>query len=162
MMVPLDTMTEEQRKMWDQLVMLIIYGLEKGVWDMLAEASLAMTNTVGVEMLRFMEEKGLTVEGKTPAELMKEVGERFVSDMGIADAFDITKEDSSVGLQVQGCVLMEVEARLVEQGIKPFMCPFLNIAMAALRKQTGGATSITQFDVDPKQHRCLLKFRLLE
>lgn len=158
----LSGMTKEQREMWDKLVMLLLYGLEKGLWNLLGEASLSMTSTVGTEMLQFLEEKGLKVEGADPGQLVAEVGRRFVEDMGIADAFDIHKENESVALQVHGCVLMEVEARLVEQGIKPFMCPFLNIAMAALRKRTGGATTITQFDVDPKAHQCLLRFRILE
>ncbi|NPA06395.1 MAG: hypothetical protein GXO54_03220 [Chloroflexi bacterium] len=155
-------MTEGQRRMWDQLVTILLYGLEKGLWDMLGEASFAVTNTVGREMLRVMQEAGLQLDQEDPGELVAEIGRRFVADMAIAESFDIEKENSTVALRVHKCLLMDVEKKLLDQGIKPFMCPFLNIAMAALRERTGGATTITQFDVNPETHRCLLRFQLLD
>ncbi len=148
--------------MWDKLVTLLLYGLEKGLWNMLGEASFAVTNTVGKEMLEVMEKEGLQVEGRDPGELVAEIGQRFVADMAIAETFDIEKEDSTVALHVHKCILMDVEKELLAAGVQPFMCPFLNIATSALRKQTGGATSITEFQVDPNTHRCLLRFQLLE
>ncbi len=156
-------MTEEQRQQWDRLSQMMIYGLEKGLWNMLGEASLAVVGTVGQEMLEVLEKEwGLQVEGSDPKELMANIGQLFVEKMGIAESFDIEKEDSTVALRVAKCHLMGIEAKLVEQGIQPFLCPFLNIAMAALRKRMNGATTITQFDVDPESHRCFLKFALLE
>ncbi len=156
-------MTEEQRQQWDRLSQMMIYGLEKGLWNMLGEASLAVVGTVGQEMLEVLEKEwGLQVEGSDPKELMANIGQLFVEKMGIAESFDIEKEDSTVALRVVKCHLMGIEAKLVEQGIQPFLCPFLNIAMAALRKRMNGATTITQFDVDPESHRCFLKFALLE
>ncbi len=156
-------MTEEQRQQWDRLSQMMIYGLEKGLWNMLGEASLAVVGTVGQEMLEVLEKEwGLQVEGSDPKELMANIGQLFVEKMGIAESFDIEKENSTVALRVAKCHLMGIEAKLVEQGIQPFLCPFLNIAMAALRKRMNGATTITQFDVDPETHRCFLKFALLE
>ncbi len=156
-------MTDEQRQQWDRLSQMMIYGLEKGLWNMLGEASLAVVNTVGQEMLEVLEKEwGLQVAGSDPKELMANIGELFIEKMGIAETFDIEKENGAVALHVFKCHLMGIEAKLVEQGIQPFLCPFLNIAMAALRKRMNGATTITQFDVNPKAHRCFLKFVLLE
>ncbi|GEM_PF-1419822 len=162
MVLDSSAMTEEQKKMWDQLVEMLLYGLEKGLWDMLGDASFAVTNTVGREMLKTLEAKGLQVEGQDPGELASSVGKFFVDNMAIADEFDIEKENSTVALHVHNCILMDVEKDLIEQGVQPFLCPFLNITMNALRQNTGGATTITQFDVNPESRRCLLRFKILE
>lgn len=148
--------------MWDQLVVLLLYGLEKGLWNMMGEASFAITNTVGQEMLRKLEAEGLQIEGRPADELAAEIGRYFVDKMAIAETFDIEKEDATVGLQVQGCILMGVERELLAQGIQPFLCPFLNMTASALRRNTGGATAIRDFEVNPETHRCLLRFQLLD
>ncbi len=148
--------------MWDKLVAMLLYGLEKGLWNMLGEASFAITNTVGQEMLQTLEKEGLQISGREPGELAHEVGQYFTQHMGIAQEFDIEKEDGSVALHVHRCILMDVEKELLAEGIQPFLCPFLNITMSALRKNTGGATTITDFQVDPASHRCLLRFQILE
>ncbi len=162
MVLDSSAMTEEQKKMWDQLVEMLLYGLEKGLWDMLGDASFAVTNTVGREMLKTLEAKGLQVDDRDPGELASAVGKFFVDHMAIADSFDIEKENSTVGLKVHNCILMNVEKSLLEQGVQPFLCPFLNITMNALRQNTGGATTITQFDVNPESGKCLLRFKILE
>ena len=161
-MVDSSSMTQEQRRMWDKLVAMLLYGLEKGLWNMLGEASFAITNTVGQEMLQILEAEGLQTTNRPPEELAHEVGQYFTKQMGIAETFDIEKEDSSVALHVHQCILIDVEKDLLEQGIQPFLCPFLNITMSALRKNTGGATAITEFQVNPQTQRCLLRFQILD
>ena len=161
-MVDSSAMSQEQKRMWDKLVTLLLYGLEKGLWNMLGEASFAVTNTVGQEMLKVLEAEGLQVADRESGELATEIGRYFVEKMAIAQSFDIEKENSTVALHVHQCILMDVEKELLAHGVQPFLCPFLNITMAALRQNSGGATTITDFQVNPETHRCLLRFQMLE
>jgi len=73
----------------------------------------------------------------------------------------ITQNGDSVELDVQNCVLMHVEKDLIKAGIKPFVCPFLNIAAAAMRRNAGVKTAISKFEVDTENHRCSLCFELV-
>ncbi len=153
---------EEKKRNLARINAMIIYGLEKGLWDLFGESALAVTNTVGEGMLQILEKSmGLEIEGENPQDLLTEIGRLFVDEYGIALDFDIVKDGDSVGLKVHRCVLMQVEKDLVEAGIKPFVCPYLNIATAAMRRRMGLKTKISQIDVNPETHRCALVFELL-
>ncbi len=153
---------EEKKRNLARINAMIIYGLEKGLWDLFGESALATTNTVGEGMLQILEKNmGLEIAGEDPQDLLTEIGRLFVDEYGIALDFDIVKDGDSVGLNVNRCVLMQVEKDLVAAGIKPFVCPYLNIATAAMRRRMGLKTKISQIDVNPETHRCALIFELL-
>jgi len=153
---------EEKKRNLARINAMIIYGLEKGLWDLFGESALAVTNTVGEGMLQILEKNmGLEIAGEDPQDLLTEIGRLFVDEYGIALDFDIVKDGDSVGLNVHRCVLMQVEKDLVAAGIKPFVCPYLNIATAAMRHRMGLKTKISQIDVNPETHRCALVFELL-
>ncbi len=153
---------EEKKRNLARLNAMIIYGLEKGLWDLFGESALATTNTVGEGMLELMEKNmGLEIEGEDPQDILTEIGRLFVDEYGIATDFDIEKEGDDINFDVKNCVLMHVEKDLIEAGIKPFVCPYLNIAAAAMRRRMGVKTSISQFEVDVENHQCKLCFRLI-
>ncbi len=153
---------EEKKRNLARLNAMIIYGLEKGLWDLFGESALATTNTVGEGMLHILEKTmGLEIEGEDPQDILTEIGRLFVDEYGIAADFDIAKEDDDIHFDVQRCVLMHVEKDLIDAGIKPFVCPYLNIAAAAMRRRLGVKTSISQFEVDTDNQRCKLCFKLI-
>ena len=153
---------EEKKRNLARLNAMIIYGLEKGLWDLFGESALATTNTVGEGMLELMEKNmGLEIEGEDPQNILTEIGRLFVDEYGIAADFDITKDGDDINFSVKNCVLMHVEKDLIAAGIKPFVCPYLNIAAAAMRRRLGVKTSISQFDVDTENHQCTLSFKLI-
>ncbi len=153
---------EEKKRNLARINAMIIYGLEKGLWDLLGESALAVSTTVGEGMLEVMEKTmGLEIAGEDPQDILTEIGRIFVDEIGIALKFDITKEDSTVGLAVQNCVLLRTEEDLIRDGIKPFMCPYLNIAAAAMRKRLGVKTRVSKIDVDTEAHKCVLQFELV-
>lgn len=154
---------EEKKRNLARMNAMIIYGLEKGLWDLFGEGALAVTNTVGEGMLEVMEkEMGLEIAGEDPQDILTEIGRLFVDEFDIARKFDMTLKDDAVDFAVEGCVLMRVEEDLVKSGIKPFVCPFLNIAAAAMRKRLGLKTAISKFSPDPSTHKCVLQFKLLK
>ena len=153
---------EEKKRNLARMNAMIIYGLEKGLWDLFGESALATTNTVGEGMLEILQKSmGLEIEGENPQDMLTEIGSIFVDEYGIATDFDITQNGDSVELDVQNCVLMHVEKDLIKAGIKPFVCPFLNIAAAAMRRNAGVKTAISKFEVDTENHRCSLCFELV-
>ena len=141
---------------------MIIYGLEKGLWDLFGESALSTTNLVGKGMLELLEKNmGLEIEGEDPQDMLTEIGRLFVDEFGIATEFDATYTDDKVDFCVQNCVLMKVEEDLIKAGIKPFVCPYLNIAAAAMRQRLGERTAISRFDVDTENRRCNLQFKMV-
>ncbi len=153
---------EEKKRNLARINAMIIYGLEKGLWNLLGESALALSTTVGTGMLEQMEQSmGLEIAGEDPQDILTEIGRIFVDEIGIATNFDLTKEDDSIAMEVDNCVLLHVEKDLMASGIKPFMCPYLNIAAAAMRQRLGGKTQVKNIDVDVDKHHCSLRFEML-
>ena len=104
---------------------------------------------------------GLEIAGEDPQDILTEIGRIFVDEIGIATDFDIDKDGDEVKLTVDHCVLLRVEKDLVSDGIQPFMCPYLNIAAAAMRRRLGTKTRISYINADPDAHHCELCFELV-
>ncbi len=153
---------EEKKRNLARINAMIIYGLEKGLWDLLGESALAMSALIGRGMLEIMEKTmGLEIAGEEPQDILTEIGRIFIDEIGIATKFEITKVDNSVELHVENCVLHKVEDDLVHAGITPFMCPYLNIAAAAMRQRLQMKTRISKLDVDIANKKCALCFEMM-
>jgi len=153
---------EEKKRNLARINAMIIYGLEKGLWELLGESALAISATVGVGMLEKLEQTmGLEIAGEEPQDILTEIGRIFVDEIGIAVKFDITTTEDQVDFVVEKCVLLNVEKDLVAAGVKPFMCPYLNIAAAAMRQRLGLKARIEDIVVDQAAHRCKLCFSMV-
>jgi len=153
---------EEKKRNLARINAMIIYGLEKGLWNLLGESALAVSATVGEGMLEVMEKTmGLEIAGEDPQDILTEIGRIFIDEIGIATKFDVTKSGDEVNFAVENCVLLRTEADLVEAGIQPFMCPYLNIAAAAMRKRLGLKSRVSQIDANTSGRKCILQFEVL-
>jgi hypothetical protein len=153
---------DEKKKNLARLNAMIIYGLEKGLWDLFGESALATTNLVGRGMLELLEKNmGLEIVGENPQDMLTEIGRLFVDEFGIATAFDTTFAEDTADFVVENCVLMNVEEDLIKAGIKPFVCPYLNIATAAMRQRLGERTKISKFEVNTEARRCDMQFQMV-
>lgn len=153
---------EEKKRNLARMNAMIIYGLERALWELLGESAMAMTATVGEGMLEVMEKTmGLEIAGEDPQDILTEIGRIFVDEIGVALKCDITKEDDKVSMVVQDCMLLPAKADLIASGIPPFMCPYLNIAAFAMRKRLGAKTHIKQFEVDIEGKKCTLCFEMV-
>ena len=153
---------EEKKRNLARINAMIIYGLEKGLWDLLGESALALSSAVGGGMLEQMEQTmGLEIAGEDPQDILTEIGRIFVDEIGIAAKFDITMNGDDVNFAIEHCVILNVEKDLVAAGVTPFMCPYLNIATAAMRQRMGLKTRIGKIDVNLDTHRCVLHFEML-
>ena len=153
---------DEKKKNLARLNAMIIYGLEKGLWDLFGESALATTNVIGKGMLELLEKSmGLEIAGETPQDMLTEIGRLFVDEFAIATRFDTKETGDDIDFIIEGCVLLNVEKDLIAQGIKPFVCPYLNISAAAMRQRLGLRTKIRKFDIDVENHRCHLQFEMV-
>ncbi len=153
---------DEKKKNLARLNAMIIYGLEKGLWDLFGESALATTNVIGKGMLELLEKSmGLEIAGETPQDMLTEIGRLFVDEFAIATRFDTKETGDVIDFIIEGCVLLNVEKDLIAQGIKPFVCPYLNISAAAMRQRLGLRTKIRNFDIDVENHRCDLQFEMV-
>jgi hypothetical protein len=153
---------EDKKRNLARINAMIIYGLEKGLWDLFGETALATTNTIGNGMLEILEKSmGLEIAGEDPQDVLTEIGRIFVDEFGIATDFDIIKNDDNIDFEVKNCVLMNVEKDLISDGIKPFVCPYLNIAAAAMRKRMETKTRISKIEVNTEAHTCNLQFQMI-
>jgi len=139
---------------------IIIYGLEKAIWDMLGESSLAATSQIGKSMLTIMKkELALKVEGEKEQDVLDGITKRLVEDFKIADAVSIKKEGNIVSLEIKNCLMLPVEKRLINKGVKPFVCPFTNIARAAMEELLNKITGIKEINVG--DDTCKIQFEIL-
>ncbi len=152
---------EEKKRNLAKINAMIIYGLEKGLWELLGESALATSTLVGEGMLEEMEKTmGLEISGEDPQDILNEIGRIFIDEIGIATKFEVNKDNNNVNFAVENCVLSKVEGDLIKAGIKPFMCPYLNIAAAAMRKRLGLKSRVSKIECDPDNKKCVLQFQL--
>ena len=139
---------------------IIIFGLEKAIWDLLGESSLAATTQIGKSMLTIMKkELALKVEGEDAQTVLDGITKRLVEDFKMADAVDIKKEGNIVSLEIKNCLMLPVEKKLINRGVKPFMCPFTNIARAAMEELLNKVTGIKEINVGDDS--CKIQFEIL-
>ena len=139
---------------------IIIFGFQKALWDIMGDAAIAASYPVGKGMLEIMKkELGLKVAGEDPQDVLNGIARRLVEDFKIASDVQIKKDGDRIVVDVKDCVCLPVEARLVKVGIKPFACPFTNIAMAAMEEVLGIPTAINSLEVSSPD--CKIVFEML-
>ncbi len=127
---------EAKKKNMLRLANLALFGVTKGLWDLVGESAFALSSTIGDAVLSLMEkEMGLEIAGEKPADVVAEIGRLFVDEFGIASKIDVKEGDSQITLHVNNCLNLSLTRRLAEAGVeKPFICPIANAAQTALRR----------------------------
>ncbi|MHA1721902.1 MAG: hypothetical protein ACTSXW_02390 [Candidatus Baldrarchaeia archaeon] len=128
---------------------LIIYGLQKALWDALGEGAIAATALIGKELLEIMEnDMGLKISGEQAQDMLNNIADLLTNNFKMADDVKIDQEgENRVIVNIKNCMSLPVEQRLTSAGIKPFVCPFANIATAAMRKLLNKKTRITSLEI---------------
>ena len=143
---------------------IIIYGLEKALWRMLGKSCLAASTAIGEEIFEELEEEfkfDVSSLEFSEEEALREVGRLLVESLNIASKFDVRKKNDVVSIDVENCFLMDVENRLIVSGIKPFLCPFLNLTAYILRRRLKKMSKIETIEANPETKKCRLKFKMI-
>lgn len=138
----------------------ILYDLELAFQD--AEGwvlILSVYPAVGKSLLETMKrEHGLELRGKKINDVLTNITHLLVDEYKIADNIKLEWHgEETVHIEIDNCVLLPVEHRLIEKKIKPFLCPFKNLMALAMDEMATdeifeGFTESLVFEV--KDNRC--------
>jgi hypothetical protein len=149
--------TEEQKKNRQlKLVNSVIFGLAKGLYDILGDSALGIMAQVGKDTLSDMEkEMGLEIQGEDPAAILTEVGRILVDEYGLLSAFEI-KSLGGTRVQVicKDCLFKPASLRLRDNGIPEHTCVPTAIITTALRNRLGARAKLAEIKVGEDQ--CVL------
>ena len=145
--------TEEKKKQnMMRLANLTLFGVTAGVWDFVGESSFALTGKIGDEILKMMEkEMGLEIAGEKHIDIITEISRLFVDEYGFADDIEVDEKDGSIIMKVSKCLNRNLTNKLAAAGVeKPFICPIMNAALAALKRLNVKARSDIEKCVEGK------------
>ncbi len=138
--------TEEVKKQnLVRMYKLTIQGLARGMYDLFGDASFAIMNKVGDELLTIMEkEMGLEIGGQDANEILQEISRLFVDEFGFAGKIEVIKNEvGEKTVKVSNCGALDLSNSLRKAGIEhPFTCPIMNTISAAIRRNGGNLTGV--------------------
>ncbi len=144
-----------------EILKLIIYGTEKALWNAMGKASLAFTPIIGENICeKVQSELGEKIENIDTKEIAKRIGEIYTKELQISKEFKINEKEHLFEMNVRDCFLIDVEKKLIEDKITPFICPFLNAVAYILRMKKNMKSRIKEIAVDVETKSCKLAFEL--
>ncbi len=123
----------------------ILYGVSASVRKLFGAGADAVMRIAGPMVLEEFEKQGIKFEGKTSSEISDEL-KKAMLESGMCDEISIEETDTHYNVNIKGCSFWETTMSLRELGISPFACPFANLAMTLLEKNTGQVTTIEKIE----------------
>ncbi len=150
----------EKKKNLARLLELVTKGLGKGLWDLLGEPVYATSAVIGEEILTYLQKSmGLEIAGESPENILLELTRIFMDEFGAAQDVNIQKKDNLVEMRIKKCVSRRLCLDLKKENIPAFVCPYLAVSAAAMRKNLGMNTRMKK--VEAGEEECILDFEML-
>ena len=133
--------------------------LEVQFYHEISGTAVKKLDLVGVDLLQ-----GRGIEGKSAEEVVDRCIKEIVS-LGLAKniTYAILGHDILLKLEVDGCIHLPKEARLKEDGIKPYMCPLANMIGDRLIEILNYETTyMADMVIDEDNERCIIKYAIFE
>ncbi len=133
--------------------------LEALFYHEIAGTALKKVDLVGIDLLQSRK-----IEGKTVEEIIDNCIKELTS-MGIVRNIDYSIHGYGIllKLEVNGCIHVLKEAKLKEDGVKPYMCPIANMIgdriIEILNYET---TYMADMDIDEHKGHCIVKYAIFE
>lgn len=137
----------------------LLYRLEELLLHELSGTAAKKVDFVGTDLIRFAQIAGDTIE------TVVEECIREIISMSLAEnmAYSINGLGMLLKLDVKGCVHLSKEARLIGQGMQPYICPLANmIGDQILEKADYLAVNVAGIVVDTVKRRCIVKCAVFE
>ncbi len=135
------------------LLLTIIYSVEKTLWDALGKSSFALLPFIGENLCEELNISTCEDEYESSGNAIKTVSGDFVK-LGIFDSLSMSDSDSKIDVTINGCMLLPVEKKLLESGVKPFVCPVMNSMMYVLRERVRVKARVKSITVDDRKGVC--------
>jgi hypothetical protein len=135
----------------------LMYELEKAFWDERGKGARFRTTTIGRQ---YFNNKVLPL--LTSDELEKIFGtiEEILKSDGIVANISYDIEERLVRVQVESCVHLEVEERMLAKDIEPFTCVPANLIALAIEEKLDIPVELAEIKVE--EGACQLLFALFE
>jgi hypothetical protein len=120
-----------------RLTNLTLQSLTKGVWEFVGDTAFAMTQVMGEDILKVLEQDmGLKIQGQNPKEVVDQIGRIMVEKFGVIENYECNLDSNQkITIKVKSCIQNTFCQELYDAGItKPFICPHANACQAALRR----------------------------
>lgn len=127
----------EEKKKANQLRLmgLTMRGVALGIWDVVGESASSLGPRIGEQTLEMMEkEMGLEVAGEKPEDVLIEIGRLFVDEFGFCESVNVEPGSDAITMTVNKCLMASLTGKLIDDGVDPFICPYRNTGVAALRR----------------------------
>ena len=144
-------MASEEQKKTRQIKLFneVIFGLCKGMWELLGEGAYATVTEIGEEILEEIEhDMGLEIQGENPEDMLTEIERLLVDELGACKKASLKIEGKRIDMVIEGDILQHSYLDLKKEGIQPFVCPSMMIASAALRERLGLKERLIGITVD--------------
>lgn len=142
-------MATDDKKKANQLRLMGITmrGVALGIWDVVGETASSLGPSIGAQTLEVLEkEMGLEIAGEKPEDVLTEIGRLFVDEFGFAERVDVDSSSGSVSMVVNNCKMAALTGKLIDDGVDPFICPYRNTGLAALKRLGLHARARVAFD----------------
>ena len=133
--------------------------LEAQFYHEISGTAVKKLDLVGIDFLQ-----SKRIEGKTVEEVIENCI-KVLASMGIVKNinYSIHGYDILVKLEVEGCIHIPKEAKLKEDGVKPYMCPIANmIGDRIIEILDYETTYMANMDIDEHKGKCIVKYAIFE
>ncbi len=140
----------------EEVLIKLISALEKTLWKVLGDKAIVTASVIGESFYDSLVKKGLMEMEEGPA--LEVISKFLTEDLKVAESVSIRRDGKEINMEVKGCILLKAEEELIKEGVKPFICPFMNLTAYVMRKRDKTLTRIKDIDVNLDQRVCHLKF----
>jgi hypothetical protein len=131
----------------------IVSSLEKVLYYERGRGSYFRATMVGTD---FIDRKH--IEGKTPEEVIENCVKVMREAHIIKEArYKKDKNGTLFTFEIEGCMHLPVEAKLIEQGVPAYICSPTNMILHKIREITDLAVEIADITVDQKNRKCTIR-----
>ncbi len=131
----------------------LYYGINKGICEVMGSGGMVLSRVTSKAMLDFLREKGILHENMSK----DEVKELFVKVLGLSEDLEIQENEREVFFVVVKPTLVDFLNKLMEENIKPYICPFIHILAKVY--ENGKDYKLMLEEVFPGGDRVRLKFK---
>jgi hypothetical protein len=123
----------------------LVYELEKAFWDERGLGARFRTAIVGRD---FFKEKCQPLLQSSDLEHILHTIEEVLRQQGIATKMTYNSEERLLRVQVEGCVHLPVEKKMLAHGIRPFTCLPVNLVVSAIEELWDRPAELAEIKVE--------------
>jgi len=135
----------------------LMYELEKAFWDERGKGARFRLTTIGRQ---YFNSKVLPILESGDIEQIIDTISGVLKSEGIAANVSYSREDRLLRVQVESCIHLEVEKRMLEKDIEPFTCIPANLIALAIEEKLDLPIELAEIKVE--NGVCSLMFAIFE